>query len=93
MVGSPAGFAGLSPEMASQWVDSLPVLGSHLKTPGDREDAHSYLGDASQGLCNATSSLARLWSQFQRLIKAGLSKQAAGRPSDMSSAATPFADA
>ena len=73
------GSADLPPELAGNFVDSLPVLGAHLKAPGDRQDAPVHLGTAAgQGLTQATRKLSDLGQVLQRLQGGGLSKQAAG---------------
>ena len=78
LIWSPSGPSGLPEALAPHWVDSLPVLGAYLRTPGSSRDAPESLGAAGAGLATATATLTNLWQQLQRLVKAGLSKQAAG---------------
>jgi len=76
LVWSPAGMTAVLPELHSCYTHALPVLGAHLSTRGDAEDAPHYLGRASSGLVEATSRLSKLWENLKRLQGAGLKRQA-----------------
>ena len=57
---------------------SLPVLGKHLRPPGDADSsAPAALGDPANSLTEAGRKLQRLWEELKKLQKAGLQKQAA----------------
>ena len=77
-VWSPTGRAAVLPGLQGNWVSSLPVLGSHLKTQGDRDQAPHQLGTQGSGLPEAEQRLRKLWSGLQPLQEAGLKRQAAG---------------
>ena len=76
LVFSPNGQQELPAELLCHWVTSLPVLGAHLRAPGDNQDAPLQLGGDSDGLEQATTRLGKLWKELQRLHKAGLTQQA-----------------
>jgi len=78
LVWSPAGVTAVLPELRSCYTAALPVLGAHLRTQGDAEDAPHFLGRGNGGLLEATDRLGKLWENLQRLQKAGLKRQAAG---------------
>ena len=73
---SPTGPNGLPVEMLPHYTQTLPVLGSHLKAPGDTDDAPAYLGQAGSALGDATMRLQKLWDALQALWNAGLKRQA-----------------
>ena len=75
-VWSPTGPNGLPVEMLPHYTQTLPVLGSHLKAPGDTDDAPAYLGQAGSALGDATVRLQKLWDALQALWNAGLKRQA-----------------
>jgi len=75
---SPAGRAVLTPDLQACWVPSLPVLGKHLRPPGDAESsAPAALGEPANSLTEAGQKLQRLWEELKKLQKAGLKKHAA----------------
>ena len=53
------------------------MLGAHLLTPGDTDDAPVHLGSGEAGLATAARRLEKLWRQLFKLHKAGLARQAA----------------
>lgn len=58
---------------------TLPLLGGHLRTAGDTEDAPTNLGaPAGSDLDAATARLQGLWDRLTKLLTAGLSKHVAG---------------
>ena len=76
-VWSPAGRSAVDRALVSNWLDKLPVLGTHLRAQGDSDEAAHLLGHGSNGLPEATQRLRKLWSGLQELLGAGLKRQAA----------------
>ena len=54
------------------------MLGKHLKSPGDTDEAPAHLGQTDGSLEEATARLKKLWNALRPLLDAGLKKQAAG---------------
>ena len=77
LVWSPAGIQAVLPELAPRYVAVLPVLGAQLRAPGDPDGAALPLGGQGCGLDGATTRLGRLWASLERLLQAGLKRQAA----------------
>ena len=76
---SPAGRAVLTEDLQRCWTPSLPVLGKHLRAPGDAESsAPANLGEPAGSLDAATQRLRDLSAELLKLHKAGLGKQAVG---------------
>ena len=74
----PSGRAMVAPELQCYYTDSLPVLGSQLKAPGDTDEAPHRLGQGGSGLAEATQRLDKLLNNLRPLVTAGLKRQAAG---------------
>ena len=63
-------------ELQCYYTDSLPVLGSQLKAPGDTDEAPHRLGQGGSGLAEATQCLDKLLDNLRPLVTAGLKRQA-----------------
>ena len=76
---SPAGRGVLTASLQRCWVQSLPVLGKHLRPPGDADaSAPASLGESANSLGGAARRLKDLTDELLKLNKAGLCKQTAG---------------
>ena len=77
MIWSPSGRAAIPHELADKVVGELPVLGSHLRQPGDMDESPAILGaSAPAALPQATARLNTLWQGLRQLKDAGLKRQA-----------------
>ena len=77
-VWSPAGRRAVPTDLQANYVEALPVLGSHLKAPGDSDEAPLFMNDPGHGLQSAKQRLTQLWQRLGPLMKAGLKRQAVG---------------
>ena len=75
-VWSPVGPSVVLPELQHLYSPVLEVLGRHLRTSGDTEDAPATVG-AEGGLDQSTERLKKLWEALQSLKQAGLRRQSA----------------
>ena len=78
MIWSLAGIHNVPAELRSKAVPALPVLGAHLRTPGDTETAPVLLGEEGAALANVTARFSKLWDGLKALIGKGLKRQAIG---------------
>ena len=65
-------------ELCGNAVPVLPVLGAHMRSPGDAEAAPSVLGEEGGALAHATARFLKFWDNLKPFIGKGIKRQGGG---------------